>query len=87
MIEPWGGQCAPHCWGSLIERYAHAHFAASVPHFSLQEAAPADMPGIVLDGWTMQDGCLMVPDTPGTGFDLEADVIEEGVKREDGFRV
>ena len=87
MIEPWGGRCAPHCWGSLIERYAHAHFAASVPHFSLQEAAPADMPGIVLDGWEMQDGCLMVPDTPGTGFDLEADVIEEGVKREDGFRV
>ena len=73
--------------GSLIERYAHAHFAASVPHFSLQEAAPADMPGIVLDGWKMQDGCLMVPDTSGTGFDLEADVIEEGVKREDGFRV
>ena len=87
MIEPWGGQCAPHCWGSLIERYAHAHFAASVPHFSLQEAAPADMPGVVLDGWTMQDGCLMVPDTPGTGFDLEADVVEDGVKREDGFRV
>ena len=30
MIESWGALCAPHCWGSLIERYAHAHFAASV---------------------------------------------------------
>ena len=29
----------------------------------------------------------MVPDPPGTGFDLEVDVVEEGVKREDGFRV
>ena len=87
MIEPWGGQCAPHCWGSLIERYAHAHFAASIPHFSLQEAAPAAMPGIVLDGWAMRDGCLIVPDTPGTGFDLEAAAIAEGIAREDGFRV
>lgn len=87
MIEPWGGQCAPHCWGSLIERYAHAHFAASIPHFCLQEAAPAAMPGIVLDGWAMRDGCLIVPDTPGTGFDLEATAIAEGIAREDGFRV
>ena len=87
MIEPWGGQCAPHCWGSLIERYAHAHFAASIPHFCLQEAAPAAMPGIVLDGWAMRDGCLIVPDTPGTGFDLEVTAIAEGIAREDGFRV
>lgn len=87
MIEPWGGQCAPHCWGSLIERYAHAHFAASIPHFCLQEAAPAAMPGIVLDEWAMRDGCLIVPDTPGTGFDLEAAAIAEGIAREDGFRV
>ena len=45
------------------------------------------MPGIVLDGWAMQDGCLIVPDIPGTGFDLEADVIAEGITREDGFKV
>lgn len=87
MIEPWGARCAPHCWGSVIERYAHAHFAASVPHFALQEAAPVDMPGTVLDGWQMRDGKLIVPDTPGTGFDLERGVIEAGVKAEDGFRV
>ena len=87
IIEPWGAKCAPHCWGSLIERYCHAHFAASIPHFAVQEAAPADMPGIVLDGWDMQNGCLIVPDTLGTGFDLEPEVIEDGVKREDGFRV
>jgi len=86
-IEPWGARCAPHTWGSIIERYAHAHFAASVPNYSLLEAAPADMPGIVLDGWEMRDGKLIVPDTPGSGFDLEPEVIEKGVREEDGFRV
>ena len=86
-IEPWGALCGPHCWGSIVERYAHAHFAASVPHYALLEAAPADMPGILLDGWEMREGKLVVPDTPGTGFDLEPDVIEKGVTEEGGFRV
>ena len=86
-IEPWGAGCAPHTWGSIIERYAHAHFAASVPHYSLLEAAPADMPGIVLDGWEMRDSKLIVPDTPGTGFDIEPEMIEKGVQEEDGFRL
>ena len=87
MIEPWSALCGPHTWGSVLERYAHAHFAASVPNYSLLEAAPVDMPGIVLDGWDFQDGCLVVPDTPGIGFDLEPEIVEKGVKAENGFRV
>lgn len=86
-IEPWGAQCAPHCWGSHIDRYAHAHFAASIPHYSLLEAAPIDMPGTVLDGWKFYNGKIIVPDSPGIGFDLDPDVIEKGVKRDDGFTV
>ena len=60
-IAPWGARCAPHTWGSIIERYAHSHFAASVPNYSLLEAAPAEMPGIVLDGCEMRDGKLFAP--------------------------
>ena len=86
-IEPWGALCAPHCWGSIVERFAHAHFAASVPNYCLLETAPCDLMGVVLDGWEMRDGRLCVPDTPGTGFDLEPEVVEAGVRAEDGFRV
>ena len=86
-IAPWGAQCAPHCWGSLIERYTHAHFAASIPNFSMLEAAPADMPGIVVDGWEQRDGKLIVPDTPGIGFDIDRDVLASGIKSEGGFVV
>ena len=86
-IAPWGALCGPHTWGSVIERFAHAHFAASVPNYCLLEAAPCDMPGTMLDGWEQRNGCLVVPDTPGTGFDLTSDVIERGVAKEGGFRV
>lgn len=86
-IAPWGARCAPHCWGSLIERFTHAHFAASVPNFSMLEAAPAEMPGLVLDGWEQRDGKLIVPDTPGIGFDVDPDVLSAGIAAGDGFVV
>ncbi len=86
-IAPWGAKCAPHSWGSLIERYTHAHFAASIPNFSMLEAAPADLPGIVLDGWDQRDGKLIVPDTPGIGFDVEPDILARGIESEGGFVV
>jgi L-alanine-DL-glutamate epimerase-like enolase superfamily enzyme len=85
MIAPWGAQCGPHCWGSVIEKYAHAHFAASIPNFCLLEASPADTQGVILDGWELRDGHLIVPDTPGTGFDLEPEMISRGSKEEGGF--
>jgi L-rhamnonate dehydratase len=71
----------------ILERYAHAHFAAAIPNFSLLEAAPAEMPGIVLDGWQMRNGKLIVPDTPGAGLDVEPDMLERCVKSEGGFRI
>ena len=85
-IEGWGGRCAPHTWGSYIERFAHAHFAASVANYEMLEASPARMPGIIDEDWIMEDGCLLVPDTPGAGFDVEPRIFAEGLEV-GGFRV
>ncbi|MDA0745115.1 MAG: hypothetical protein O2954_01240 [bacterium] len=84
-IEPWGAQCGPHTWGSTVEHYPHAHFAASVPHYTLLEACPVDLQGLILDGWEMRDSKLIVPDLPGAGFDVEPDMVERRVKEEGGF--
>ncbi len=85
QLEQWGARCAPHTWGSYIERYAHAHFAASVPNYELLEAAPADMPGLVVDDWRFEDSCLLVPDSPGTGFDVESAIWKQGLEDRGGF--
>ena len=86
-LEQWDVLCAPHCWGSYIERYAHAHFAASIPNYALLEAAPAHLPGLVEDGWEMREGKLVVPDTPGTGFDVDPTIFAPGMQDREGFRV
>ena len=85
-IESWGARCGPHTWGSYIERYAHAHFAASVPNYELLEACPARVPGVIDDDWSMEDGCFVVPDVPGTGFDVEPKVFEQALEA-GGFRL
>jgi len=75
LIERMGGRCAPHCWGSVIDRYFNAHFGASVPHYALLEVDTAAMPELVLDGWETREGRLLVPDTPGAGVDVEPEAL------------
>ena len=86
-LEQGPGRCAPHSWGSYVERFTHAHFAASTPNYELLEAAPAYMPGVVEDAWDLRHGKYEVPDEPGCGFDVEERVFEDGVKDRDGFRL
>lgn len=86
-LERWGALCAPHTWGSYIERYAHAHFAASIPNYALLEGGPAHLPGLVEEGWEVREGKLLVPDTPGTGFGVEPDIFARGVRDRDGFNI
>ncbi|MCY3763553.1 MAG: hypothetical protein OXH50_20090 [Gemmatimonadetes bacterium] len=83
-LEGCAARCAPHTWGSYVERFTHAHFAASIPNFDLLEAEPAELPGLMADDWKMDGGRLFVPDTPGAGFDIEEAVWNRAVK-EGGF--
>ena len=86
-LEQWNALCAPHCWGSYIERFHHAHFAASIPNFCLLEAAPAAMPGLITDGWRLADSILHVPATPGAGLDIDPRIFAQGMEDREGFRV
>ncbi len=85
-IEPWGRRAAPHCWASVIDTYARAHFVATLPHFEILEVDPADTGPLVLDGWTMRDSRLIVPDSPGIGVDIDPAVLERGIGS-GGYRV
>tara|TARA_B100001250_G_scaffold414183_1_gene451153 strand:+ start:8325 stop:9461 length:1137 start_codon:yes stop_codon:yes gene_type:complete len=84
-LETWNAVCAPHTWGSYIERYHHAHFAASIPNYAILEASPGKMPGIIEDGWSMQDGKLHVPDTPGVGIAIEEKIFNQGLEDRAAF--
>ena len=84
-LEQWDVLCAPHSWGSHIERYHHAHFAASTPNYCLLEAAPATLPGLIEDGWQFKNSVLQVPDTPGVGLAIEERIFAQGIEDPEGF--
>jgi L-alanine-DL-glutamate epimerase-like enolase superfamily enzyme len=84
-LEQWKVLCAPHTWGSHVERYHHAHFAASTPNYCLLEAAPVHLPGLIEEGWTLIGGKLVVPDSPGAGFDVEPQIFAQGLEDRQGF--
>lgn len=86
-LEQWDVLCGPHTWGSYVERFHHAHFAAATPNYALLEAAPARLPGLIEEGWEMVDGFLVVPDSPGAGFDVEPGILAQGLQDRDGFSI
>jgi len=43
------------------------------------------MPGIIEDGWSMQDGELHVPDTPGVGIAIEEKIFNQGLEDRAAF--
>jgi L-alanine-DL-glutamate epimerase-like enolase superfamily enzyme len=49
------------------------------------EAAPAQMPGLIEDGWMINDGKWTVPDTPGAGIAVEEKIFDQGMQDRDGF--
>ena len=87
-IEPWGGRLRPALLG-LDHRAlrACALRPRRCPTSPCRRRRRPTPRGVLLDGWELRDGKLLVPDTPGTGFDLEHEVIERGVRDGGGYRV
>ena len=73
-------------WEILLRRYYFGGDVYANPIFTRQGDLRRTE-GLLLDGWEQRDGKLLVPGTPGTGFDLEPELIERGVRADDGYRV
>jgi L-alanine-DL-glutamate epimerase-like enolase superfamily enzyme len=85
VIEAMGGLCAPHCWGSIIDRFFSAHLAAAIPNYSLLEADTAETPWLLAEAWKISDGRLLVPEIPGAGFAVDPEAFERAVREPGGF--
>ena len=70
-IVPKGYLSSPHAWGQVVKTHYCAHLAAAYPHhIPYIEAVLGDTEGIDYSGYTLQNGVLRVPQTPGFGMDF-----------------
>ena len=85
QLDGWGVRSAPHHYGRHYGNYAACHLAGAIKGFTFVEWDEATTSGLDASAYRIQEGQVIVPDTPGFGLSLEEEIFQEAVKR-GGFR-
>jgi len=64
-------KAAPHNYGGFYGNYASAQAYPAIDGFLVVEWDEAQVPGIDASGYSIQDGCITVPTTPGFGLHID----------------
>jgi len=83
-LDGWGARSAPHHYGQHLGNYAGCHLAAALSNFELVEWDEANTPGVDTSGYRIDEGFVVVPNTPGFGLSLDEAYFQNAVK-ENGF--
>jgi len=65
-----GVKASPHAWMWTMRTHQTAQLAAGVGNIDIVEGIPGQAPGIDYSAYRMKDGRLVMPSTPGFGFEL-----------------
>ncbi len=85
-LDAAGVRSAPHNWGDPFGNYAACHLSAGIENFQMAEWDDAWVPGLDFSAYTIHEGIVTVPDSPGFGIELDEEVFKPTVK-ENGFSV
>lgn len=86
LLDRTGARSAPHHYGAAFGNYVTGHLASSCRGFTFVEWDAAEIKGVHAEGYTIKDGWLTLPNTPGFGLELDEAVFAEAVA-ENGFSV
>ncbi|WP_284639442.1 enolase C-terminal domain-like protein [Paenibacillus silviterrae] len=81
-----GVKAAPHNYGGFYGNYASAQAYPAIEGFMFVEWDEAQIPGIDTSGFTIQEGHITLPETPGFGLHFDEAFYEKQV-REQGWSV
>lgn len=84
QLDVWQVRSAPHHYGTFYGNYASCHLAADIQNFTFVEWDEAVTPGIHTAGYSIQNGQVQVPATPGFGLELDEEPFQKAVA-EGGF--
>ena len=84
QLATWNVSAAPHHYGTLYGNYSACHLAPALANFQLAEWDEALALGLVADGYRIEDGAVVLPETPGFGLELDEETFARAVV-ENGF--
>lgn len=70
-IKAAGGSGSPHAWGEPLKTLYAAQLACGLGSVPIVEGVPGTTQGVDDSGYTLRDGELILPDTPGFGLILD----------------
>jgi L-rhamnonate dehydratase len=85
-LHEWGRIGSPHHYGTHLGNYVSAHLGPALSNFGFAEWDEAETPGIAAPGYSVEDGHVRVPSSPGFGLELDEEILLRAV-REGGFSV
>ena len=86
QLDEWNVGSAPHHYGGHYGNYVSCHLSAAIQGFEFTEWDEADTPGLDDSGYSISDGLVSVPNSPGFGLNLDEEIYARAVK-ENGFVV
>ena len=86
QLDEWNVGSAPHHYGGHYGNYVSCHLSAAIQGFEFTEWDEADTPGLDDSGYSISDGLVSVPNSPGFGLNLDEEIYARAVK-ENGFDV
>ena len=86
QLDEWNVGSAPHHYGGHYGNYVSCHLSAAIQGFEFAEWDEADTAGLDDSGYSISDGLVNVPDSPGFGLNLDEEIYARAVK-ENGFDV
>jgi L-rhamnonate dehydratase len=78
QLDEWDVRSAPHNYGSAFGEYASCHLGAAIKNFAYVESDVIHMDGLEAEGYSLVDGKIQVPDTPGFGLELDVSALKDG---------
>lgn len=79
QLDGWGRRSAPHHYGGHYGNFAGCHLAGAIQGFTFAEWDEASTPGLDTSGYTIEQGRVRVPSTPGFGIMLDEERFAHAV--------
>ncbi len=86
QLDEWNVGSAPHHYGGHYGNYVSCHLSAAIKGFEFVEWDQADTPGLDDSGYSISDGLVSVPSSPGFGLNLDEKIYARALQ-ENGFDV
>ena len=79
QLDAWGVCTAPHHYGRHLGNYVSGHLAAAVSNFAFVEWDEVTTPGLDTSAYRVEEGQVVIPNSPGFGLALEDSVFRAAV--------